>query len=180
MSDEKKSEVVKSIVKRMSETDSRAEYYGLQSQLVQHCMELWDLVDKVCKRVGTHPLWQPMIDAFDQDKIDYSFKYGSPHIFKAEISCYGTRDVEFFSITASDGTIDNEIPIELPWFDLGEDGWFQLMRFQKRDELEKDVASAEIKLQLAKDRLERFCEKHYKVDAHESVLDILENDSGDE
>lgn len=152
-----KSKMVKDIVRKLAATDSRREHAELKLKLETKVRELFDMVYGLCHEIGTEPPWLCLIDSMDADKMRFEFK--SDSIYTAELSCYGTEMVEVFMMTASDGTLENEIPIELPWFDLGESGWREKLVSLKREKLEKEVAAAQIKLQLAKDRLMRFNEK---------------------
>ncbi len=152
-----KSKMVRDIVRKLAATDSRREHAELKLKLETKVRELFDMVDSLCHEIGTEPPWLCLIDAMDADKTRFEFK--SDSIYTAELSCYGTEMVDVFMMTASDGTLENEIPIELPWFDLGESGWREKLVSSKREKLEKDVAAAQIKLQLAQDRLMRFNEK---------------------
>ena len=154
----KASKEIKGILQRLSKTDSRKEYAELKNKLGKKVRNLFDMIDGICREIGTEPPWNCLINTMCRDRICFSAK--SDLVLRADVSCYGTKDVEIFSMTASDGTVENDIPVELPWFDLGKTGWRKKLLDEKRKSLEKEIIAAQIRLDLARDRLVRFNERH--------------------
>ena len=152
------SRTIKNLFRKLSKTDSRKEYADLKKKIESKVLKLFNMVGDVCREVGVMPPWICLIGMMDEDKLVFSIK--SEAVYQAEISCYGSKDVEIFIITATDGTVENDVPIELPWFDLGKEEWRKKLIAAKQEELEKEVAAAQIKLQLAQGRLKRFKESH--------------------
>ena len=149
---------IKSLIKKISETDSRKEHQKLPNTLTECCSLFIKSVGEVAKKVGTEPPWQPLVLAFNPDKVSFEFKC-DPTVWKADTTCYGTRDVEFFAISAVENNLENDIPIELPWFNMSIEDWRKKLITYKRETLEKEIVAAQIKVQLAQDRLQRFNEK---------------------
>ena len=149
---------VKALIKQISETDSRKEHDQLLNELTNHCVGLFKMVEEVCKEVGTEPPWQPLVVAFNPDKVSFMFP-NDPTVWKADTTCYGTHDVEFFTISAVENNIENGIPLELPWFNMSIEDWRKKLITDKRETLEKEIVAAQIKVKLAQDRLTRFNEK---------------------
>lgn len=149
---------VKTLIKKISETDSRKEHEQLLNELTTGCIDFLKMVEKVCQEVGTEPPWQPLVLAFNPDKVSFEFKC-DPTVWKADTTCYGTHDVEFFTISAVENNIENGIPLELPWFNMSIEDWCKKLITNKRETLEKEIVVAQIKVKLAQDRLTRFNEK---------------------
>lgn len=149
---------VKALIKKISETDSRKEHAQLLNELTSGCIDFFKMVEKVCKEVGTEPPWQPLLSGFYKNRVSFKFNC-DPTIWKAETTCYGTRDVEFFTITAFENNLENDIPLEMPWFNMSIEDWRKKLITEKREALEKEIVAAQIKVKMAQDRLQRFNEK---------------------
>ena len=149
---------IKVLIKQISETDSRKRYQKLLNTLTECCSLLIKNVGDVAKKVGTEPPWQPLLLAFNSDNVVFKFK-SDPTVWKADTTCYGTHDVEFFTISAVENNIENDIPLELPWFNMSIEDWRKKLITDKRETLEKEIVAAQIKVKLAQDRLTRFNEQ---------------------
>lgn len=149
---------IKSLIKKIAETDSRKEHQKLLNTLTECCSLFIKNVGEVAKKVGTEPPWQPLLLAFNYDKVAFKFT-NDPTVWKADTTCYGTHDVEFFTISAVENNIENGIPLELPWFNMSIEDWRKKLITEKRETLEKEIVAAQIKVKLAQDRLSRFNEK---------------------
>ena len=152
------SDEIKSLIKRISETDSRKEHEQLLEELTLSCNELIKTVDCVCREVGVEPPWMPLLAGFNLHKISFVFNV-DPTVWNADTTCYGTKDVEFFTITVVDGHLENNIPIELPWFNMNNTDWRKKLISEKREALEKEIVAAQIHVKMAQERLDRFKEK---------------------
>lgn len=150
---------IKSLIKKIAETDSRKEHQKLLNTLTECCSLFIKNVDEVAKKVGTEPPWQPLLLAFNPDKVAFQFK-SDPTVWKADTTCYGTHDVEFFTITAFENNLENnlenDIPLELPWFNMSIEDWRKKLITDKREIIEKEIVAAQIKVKMAQDRLSRF------------------------
>ncbi len=145
-----KSAEVRDLVALVNSKKDFNERDELLSQIQTLCLELLSHRRRICEEYGLDANWAKA-EKIQFDLIPYIFETDTGNGDKASI----------LPISIHENGMIRQLNIDLSWFDEDDNAFARRVKTEKRVELENDVASKTLQLELAKKKLNEFNEKHF-------------------